>query len=67
MIRTKRIFIATIVTTLISVTALAQSKLHMDLSYQYSLGLSENLQDTLMAEIRIKWEEIRYKLPHVTI
>lgn len=41
MIRTRRIFIVTIVTTLISVTTLAQSKLHMDLSYQYSLGLSE--------------------------
>lgn len=39
--RTRRLFVSTIVTSLISVTALAQSKLHIDLDYQYSMGMSE--------------------------
>lgn len=39
--RTRIIFVSAIVTSLISVTALAQSKLHIDLDYQYSLGMSE--------------------------
>ena len=41
MVRTKRIFASIIVSIFISVTALAQSKLHFDLDYQYSLGMSE--------------------------
>ena len=41
MVRTRRIFASAIAASLISVTALAQSKLHIDLDYQYSLGMSE--------------------------
>lgn len=45
MVRTRRIFVSIIVASFISVTALAQSKLHFDLDYQYSLGLSENFAE----------------------
>lgn len=40
MVRTRRIFVSIIVVILFSVTTLAQSKLHFDLDYQYSLGMS---------------------------
>lgn len=65
MVRTKRILASIIVSIFISVTVLAQSKLHFDLDYQYSLGMSENSQDILITEAHIRWVATYCKFQHV--